>query len=423
MPNQRAILCGSTPPGDLPFEDRSPVRLRRWGPHRNVHLTIQDVRRAMWRDVPDVFHDLIDIATYVYCGDQAVTRGGDGVDDIGVNWRRTLFFRIPVRRHDFWMQPSVQTELVSTLSFLSDDEYHFDFVPLVHPPEPQRTFDFVDTAFTGFVEEVVLFSGGLDSLGGAVQESLIDRRRVLLVNHRSTEKLAPRHRTLLQLLNGLAGSAAPIHIPVRINKAKELGREYTQRSRSFLYVSLAATIASMVGVNRIRFYENGIVSLNMPLSAQVVGARATRTTHPRVLRGFERLVSLVAGKSITVENRFIWKTKTDVIRLIADSGCANLVRYATSCTHTWETTNQHTHCGTCSQCIDRRFAILAAGQESSDPGDAYKVDLLTGDRAAGKPTSLRSRWTRPLLTPMPLRFCKPSRGRKPSATALSKLSR
>ena len=40
----------------------------------------------------------------------------------------------------------------------------------------------------------------------------------------------------------------------------------------------------------------------------------------------------------------------------------------------------HPHCGRCSQCIDRRFAILAAGLERFDPAEAYKVDLMYGQR-------------------------------------------
>src|SRR5262249_23152951 len=36
-----------------------------------------------------------------------------------------------------------------------------------------------------------------------------------------------------------------------------------------------------------------------------------------------------------------------------------------------------------SQCIDRRFAILTAGQEQNDPEEAYDVDLLLGKREAG----------------------------------------
>ena len=46
-------------------------------------------------------------------------------------------------------------------------------------------------------------------------------------------------------------------------------------------------------------------------------------------------------------------------------------------------TKLHPHCGQCSQCIDRRFAILAAGQDQADPEDAYKVDLLLGGREPG----------------------------------------
>ncbi|MDA2915155.1 hypothetical protein MYX77_14610, partial [Acidobacteriia bacterium AH_259_A11_L15] len=83
----------------------------------------------------------------------------------------------------------------------------------------------------------------------------------------------------------------PLHIPVWINKDEALGREPTQRSRSFLYASLATAVAGVFGLRRIRFYENGVVSLNLPISAQVIGARATRSTHPKALKAFERLFS------------------------------------------------------------------------------------------------------------------------------------
>jgi hypothetical protein len=380
MANERAILCGTANDGSLPFQDPRPLWLRMWGKNRNVHLTIQDVRRAMMKALPPVFLDLIDIATYVYCGDQAVRRGGDGVLDFGENWRRNLFFRIPVRKPAFWKKTAVLDQLVSTLSFLSEDEYSFDFETLTqdHPLDSYLEFD--STPYDGLVEEVVMFSGGIDSLGGAVQEVVIDKRKVILVNHQSTGKLVPRHNHLLGMLVEKAGDYRPLHLPVQINKAKNLGREYTQRTRSFLYAALGAMIAIMIGLSRLRFYENGIVSLNLPPSPQVIGARATRTTHPQVLNGFAQLFSSMAEKTFTVENPFLPKTKTEIVTLIADAGCGPLLKYATSCTHTWEITKQHTHCGTCSQCIDRRFAVLAAGQEANDPAEAYKVDLLVGER-------------------------------------------
>jgi len=388
MPTDRAILCGSVGDGALPFRDDRPLRLRMWGPHRNVHLTIQDVRQAMIKAVPAVFLDLIDIAVYVYCADQAVRRGGDGVEDFGEHWRRNFFFRIPVREPQAWKNQAVLNYLVSTLSFLSEDEYHFEFEQLPNDPTLQRYLEFDSTPYEGIADEVMMFSGGLDSLGGAVQEAITDKRRVLLVNHRSTTKLNRRHRELLSLLREAAGDCRPLHIPVRINKKKYLGCEYTQRSRSFLYAALGATIATMVGLNRLRFYENGVVSMNLPPSPQVVGARATRTTHPQVLNGYSSLLTALAGRRFIVENPFLSRTKTDVLKLIGDAGCGKLIKHSTSCTRTWKRTKQHPHCGVCSQCIDRRFAVLASGQEANDPGDAYEVDLLVGDRVGDEPRTM-----------------------------------
>jgi hypothetical protein len=57
---------------------------------------------------------------------------------------------------------------------------------------------------------------------------------------------------------------------------------------SFLYAALACVVARLFGKTRIRFFENGVVSINLPISEQVVGARATRTTHPVVLERFRR---------------------------------------------------------------------------------------------------------------------------------------
>ena len=96
----------------------------------------------------------------------------------------------------------------------------------------------------------------------------------------------------------------------------------------------------------------------------------------------------LAEKPFSVENPFLWKTKTEVINDIVKAGCAETIKFSTSCTHTWKMTRLHTHCGKCSQCIDRRFAILAAGAQEYDPAEAYDVDLLVGDRVEGEPRTM-----------------------------------
>jgi len=383
MSNERSILCGDVKGDTLPFDDKKPLSLRLWGKGENVSLHISDIRSQLLKDIPSFFHDLIEIATYVYCADQAITRGGDGVDNFGENWRRTLFFRIAVRNPDLWNSSPLKDQLVETLSFLSEDEYYFDFVELKNEPLTQKHLELsVDPP-----EEVMLFSGGLDSLGGAIEEAVINSRRIAMVTHKATHKFNRRHRKLLDFLSS-AAVHEPLHIPVSINKSKILGREYTQRSRSFLYAALGATIAQMFNLRRIRFYENGVISFNLPISAQVVGARATRTTHPQVINGFENIFSTLSGQPFTVENPFIWKTKTEVVSDIVKAGCADTIKFSTSCTHTRAMTKLNTHCGICSQCIDRRFAVLAADAQEYDPKEAYGVDLLTGERDEGEPKAM-----------------------------------
>jgi 7-cyano-7-deazaguanine synthase in queuosine biosynthesis len=384
MQDKRYVICGNAPTDGITEDPSRDLRLRLWGKDGpdKITLRIEDIHKKMSKNVPDAFQDLLEIATYVYSADQAIPRGADDVDSFGDRWRRDLNFIIPVRKPEFWNSPDVQNSLCSTLGFLSDDNYQFDFVKLKNVQSFQGYLDFNDDGqMFGYPEQVVMFSGGLDSLAGAIEEVVNQKRKVMLVTHKSTPKLNKRHRTLEGMIADKAGENTPLHIGVRVNKNKGLNYEYTQRSRSFLYVSIGATIAKMLNLKSVRFYENGVISLNLPVCAQVVGGRATRTTHPRVIKGFQNIISLVAGEPFTIENPFIWKTKADVVEVITKAGCQDMLARSTTCTHTWEMTNHHTHCGTCSQCIDRRFAMLAAKADQFDPVEAYKADIFTQSRS------------------------------------------
>jgi hypothetical protein len=79
----------------------------------------------------------------------------------------------------------------------------------------------------------------------------------------------------------------------------------------------------------------------------------------------------------------MWLTKAEVVARIAANGFADLIRHTRSCTRVHEMTIINPHCGHCSQCLDRRFAILAAGLADEDPEEAYKVELFTGERQSG----------------------------------------
>lgn len=383
MPNNRVILCGNVNTNHLPWDDQRPIKFRTSGPHWNIRPGLPKVHQSLLQNIPERFCDLLEIATYVYVADQVATRGGEGVDEVGENWYRNMFFRIPVRDPEFWNSTNVTEILSQTLHFLSDDIYCFDFVPLIKPSQLERYFDFGDrlNSLPHDPNLVMLFSGGLDSLAGAIHESIVNSRKIVMVMHRSTDKFTKRHG---QLYNQLTQKSKhqPLLFPVKINKKKNLNHEYTQRSRSFLYVTLGAIFSEMFGLSDVRFYENGVISMNLPVATQAVGTRSTRTTHPQVLNGFTKLISLVADRQITVHNPFMWKTKKDIVEIIKNAGCSDMIADSISCAHaSWGVSKGKTHCGICSQCIDRRFAILSSGLENYDPGDLYDRDLLIDPRS------------------------------------------
>jgi 7-cyano-7-deazaguanine synthase in queuosine biosynthesis len=358
----------------------TPLELRSFGGAANVRLKLGQIGAAMLTHPPVAFLDLIEIATFVYIADQQVHRGAHDVDTFGGNWRRSFRFHIPVRVPELWSSDPVRSSLLSLLTFLSDDDYEFEFSPLRSPPELPNYLDFNPDADRPEPSEVILFSGGLDSLGGVVERVIEQGHSAILVTHESTAKLRKRHRILREMIEARTRGPLPQHLSVTVNKQGQEEREYTQRSRSFLYASLAAATARMIGQDKVTFFENGIVSMNLPLAAQVVGSKSTRTTHPIVLGRMAKLFSLLDDTPFSVSNGFLWKTKTDVVELIKGANHADLIPWSTSCMHTWQFRNEHPHCGNCSQCVDRRFAVLAGAGEECESAASYARDVLTGER-------------------------------------------
>lgn len=385
MAEKHLVLCGGTilTARTKAWREAPKVRLQLGRGKKHLHLRIHHITRKIAGGLPPEALDLLEIAAYVYAADQLVTRGGTKEFEYGLKWRRHFRLEIPVRCHELWSRQDVQQKLATTLGFLSDDDFEFGFAKLTKSQPVERyLFDHLGADHSGF-EEIILFSGGLDSFGGAVQEILQGQRKVVLVSHRSVSKLYKRQRDLVsditEKLND--NSRKPLHVAVEINKGKDFGRDFTQRSRSFLFAALAAVVARAFNRDRIRFYENGVISLNFPISPQALGGRATRTTHPQVLTGFEELFSLVFGLPFTVENPFLWKTKADILREINVAGASRLCARTCSCTHTLAQTTMHTHCGVCSQCVDRRLNALAADFDNDDdPREMYASDVITGAR-------------------------------------------
>lgn len=185
-----------------------------------------------------------------------------------------------------------------------------------------------------------------------------------------------------------------IHVPVWINKRVGLSRESTQRTRSFLFAALGTVVAEPIQAGGVRFFENGTVSLNFPIAEEVIRARASRTTHPVALHLLQSLCRAVTGREFAVDNPYLFKTKKDVVATLTDNQAAHMVSLTCSCAHLMFKSKSQRHCGSCSQCIDRRFAILAAGLQQYDPDADYEADVFVGPRKEGAEKSMAMDYVR-----------------------------
>ncbi len=383
----RLFVCGGAamPADDLSFKKEEIVELATQGEKRNVNLKVEDVATIFKADLSKRLTDFLEIASYVYAGDASTRRDGAWTDDYTTeSWGRNFKFIIPVRDLEFWSKPKTKNALIHALNFLSDDFYQFEFLLLKKEPPKQIYLQYGTAKKWPFqdVDRVLMFSGGLDSLAGAI-ESSEQGKNLVLVSHRPVTTLDSRRKKRYDELRKTI-STPTICIPVWVNKEKKLGREHTQRTRSFLFVALGTAVAESVKAEGIRFFENGIVSVNLPVADEVLRARASRTTHPYMLILLGRLCSLVAGRRLVIDNPYLFKTKCDVVSVFSKPKFKPLIQLTCSCAHTgFFHSKTQWHCGACSQCIDRRFAILAAGLESYDPSYDYVSDVSTGPRKEG----------------------------------------
>lgn len=379
MPAPRHFVCNAFPPAEVrSYQDGEEVVQLDTRDNVNVHL--DDVAEVFLANVSPRLLDLLELAAYVYSADVATPRGTGWQDDFTKeSWDRDIHLSVGVREPSFWKRDDVGRTLRRLLSFLADDAWHFHFEQAGQIQPVQGYLNQIASDWEFTEAPVVMFSGGLDSLAGAL-DTLDSRGNAILVSHRPVATIDSRQRDLFSAIRTQFENRA-LHVPVWVNKDRRLSREYTQRTRSFLYGTLGAVVARLAGTRTIRLFENGVVSLNFPVADEAIRARASRTTHPHALKLMEEFFQLVFETPIAVENPFLHLTKREVVRRIVDYGAAELIPLTCSCQHTgYGQSRNQWHCGGCSQCIDRRIAMVSNDLEDIDPPNDYVIDVFLGER-------------------------------------------
>ena len=341
----------------------------------------QNIVASLPKFVDNVLHipprtlDLLEIATYVFCADRYAPRGRcDAVEYH--SWSRRLMFRIKVRDADFWQRSDVMSALSEAIEFMSGDaSIDFEFSP-GHTTPPVNLFDRpgIKLHSAGTAPAISLFSGGLDSLAGAI-DLLRSGRRTILLSHQSQSGVIRTQRTLVGSLSSRYSSLLS-HYEVECHMKGGRPPEETQRTRAFLYCSIAFAIAEAYGTDEFFVHENGVTSINFHRREDQLNARASRTTHPKTMKLLGALFALVGNRTFSLRLPFLDHTKCDIVKMIRTGPMPELISSAVSCSRAFRSEGA-THCGTCFQCIDRRIAAYAANADDLDRAGLYAKNVVS----------------------------------------------
>jgi hypothetical protein len=362
-------------PGQRPECGHPDLTISFHGVGRNVILDWPAVCEAFGCDIPPRLRDLLEIAVAVYAADVAFSRGENEA------WVRTARFVIPVRDPDLWR--SLEAQLAEALYVLSHDGFSFDFRARAEageqPPAPSGGGTRPDA------DCVSLLSGGLDSFAGAAMLLATDRRPLFVAHRPQNPMVVASQEHVCRCLREAFGRpvrlAAVGCVPARGGRLDHPypppeARETSQRTRSFLYMSLGALGCHAAGTGQLFCPENGVLAVNLPLTEARVGGYSTAGTRPQTLARFRGLLSAL-GMPLQIQNPFVYQTKGELIRDVLRRYFApEAIQGTVSC---WMAGRLSRPCGSCVPCLVRAIAMRAAGL----PPEAHAVDPFSTGAEAG----------------------------------------
>lgn len=302
--------------------------------------------------------DLFYISLMVFYADRKILRNNQ--HDA---WTRSFMVYMPVLCVDKWNAEKQLLE--SMLYFLTGDRWHFQFRERsLNKYEKLRRELIQKSKRKLSATEFCMLSGGLDSFIGATDLLGSGHEPIFVGNYNGGKGVSVYQKKVIELLN--AHFAYDKDRFYQFYAAPKRGKENTTRSRSLMFFAHAILLASGMG-NPVTLYipENGVISLNIPLTIHRSGSLSTRTTHPHFMDMLRRLLYDL-GLTITIVNPFQFKTKGEIVRdCLAPQFLKDNIKWTMSCSHPdlgrYAGDPQPSHCGCCLPCTIRRAAIKFAG--------------------------------------------------------------
>jgi hypothetical protein len=335
---------------------------------------------AFQAGLPERLSDIVDVALAVYLSDRLCRRGSNPHQRYLYNWARHIRVTVPVRNPDVWSESTFYTQFVSTLSYLTEDIWEFEF--LRRPKAAEHSFqqEFFPDTIRG-MPRVALFSGGLDSLGGLCSE-ILDQAADTFVLFAGSTNFHHEHRQkrlAAAVAEHTGACIIPCVVPYRFKgrSHREGNRdEPTQRTRGFVHAALGAATAVMAGASELAVYENGVGAINLPYSGAQIGTQLTRAANPIALRMIGEFLSAALAQPFRVQLPFVSQTKGEILESIRALELGWLVDETNSCDRFLR--QPQSQCGICTSCVLRRQSLHAAGLRDFDTQE-YAADIYKGD--------------------------------------------
>jgi 7-cyano-7-deazaguanine synthase in queuosine biosynthesis len=383
------VVCdGASVPPDLAaarWDRRDDIRSV--GAKADLNLRIDTLSGNLRGSVSRRAEDLLYIACCCVAADQRINRGTKQIDVHRRRWRRQITLVIPVREPDLWALPDVMKALSQSLAFATEDGWSFSFVPREPDARPRMLFGKDDDRIArGNPDSVVLFSGGMDSLCATVDSIADLELQPIALSFKSANQVSGTQSELIEALRRHLPQWRLPHVGFSSQRIGGGEPDPSQRTRAFAFAALGCAVAESLGLETVVLADNGYVSINPPITGELAGALASRGTHPTLIRLINHLIQLVFDQPMAVVNPLADRTRAEALAILGQHDCAGLIELTMTCGKFRSPHLSHVapHCGVCSQCVDRRFAVVQAGLEELDPAERYVVDIFLDELPSGE---------------------------------------
>jgi Queuosine biosynthesis protein QueC len=316
-----------------------------------VAIDDSEFRYRVQQDFPSIIADLIDLAVAIHASDRLAFQ--DSRQE-----QTCIHVVLPVRHPELLCTTSFHERLSSLLEWVTGSKWLFDFHKRLDSGRSIEQQPLISSDIP-HVDEVTLWSGGLDALAGLYTRLQANRSRsFMLFGTGSNDNVYARQEQVFQgLLPSFSNRLNLCRVPIRLSASKSHRKNNIPRARGVVFMLLGSACAYLMGRKSLHLYENGIGAINLPYRKSSVGLDHSRSVHPLTLLQTSGIISEILGEEFQIKNPFLFWTKAEMCQSLTENRRINLIPLTKSCDRPHR--RKPIQCGYCSSCILRRQALMA----------------------------------------------------------------